>query len=210
VLCNDLYGADFVRSNQVDNPEQVMNCYGCGEWGCASAAKVQISKMGEYILWSPPVWFDDPIELAHDGRFHLLTEWGSLLFPISAWSEKTKTDITAFPAATRLDLMLSWLLEYYRLETINDQFELMAKVHQRLIKGTNLDKLTILKHLEQLITWFEAFPEESLNGNFVQANRVSAQIEHIYLVDPTQEWPAFAMGDGHVYPAFGDGWVYLE
>jgi hypothetical protein len=210
VLCNDIFGAHFVICNRVDNPEQVINCEVCGEWGCAGDAKVQISKTGEYILWSPPVWIDEPLELANDGRLHLLTEWGSLLFPVSIWREKTRSDTTAYPATTRLDLMLSWLLEYYCLETINDQFELMAKIHQRLIRGNNLDRLTIHEHLQQLIVWFEADPEEPLRGKLVQANSTSARIEILYLDNPVQEWPAFVLVDGQVHPAFGYDWVYLD
>jgi hypothetical protein len=208
VLCHSPEDVDWS-----ENPVQVKRCETCGEFGCAPPARVHISRMGEFVLWSPPIYDPpvggDPIDLTGDGRFYILDEWGSLLFPISVWEEKVESQST-YPNTTRHNLMLSWLLEYYSLESITNQHEMLSRVRQRLIRGSRPDHWTILKSLEKLVAWFEEAPEQPLGGKLVQANDIDAQIETLYLADPAQEWPAYAIIGGQVYPAFGENWVYLD
>lgn len=210
VLCNDLDGAHFIRSGQVSNPEQLSNCEACGEWGCGYRSEVNISRLGDHILWGPPAWDAGSTELVHDGRLPELDEWGSLLIPISVWRDATGSDTSSYPTTTRRDLMLSWLLEYDRLDSINSQQEMLAKIRQRLIGGNNLDLSAVNQCLEQLVAWFEAVPGEPLTGKMILAGSVSARVETLILQDPAQEWPAFAVTDGQIHPTFGDGWMYFD
>lgn len=204
VLCNTL---EYVCWEV--NPVQLLLCETCGVIDCSNEGYVHISKMGEYILWSPPPG-DASKTLGIRNRLDSLSEWGSLLIPLSVWEVMVGSDLSAFPIATRQTLMLSWFLEYYRYEDLGSMPETLDQIRQRLVGGSSLDMPVILENLEKLAAWFEVAPEEPLRGNLIQANRVSEQIEILYLERPAREWPAFAITDGKVHPAFGNDWVYIE
>ncbi len=204
VLCNSLEWVD-----PIINPVQVMLCETCGIEGCSSHGYVHISRMDDYVVWSPPRW-DETIDLSGDSRLYRLDEMGSLLFPAAEWGHKVGSDSIDYPATTRRDLFISWLLDLYRQGSFDRWQDILLKLRQRSVRGSGLDHRAISSHLQQVISWFELAPDETLNGKLVLVDSLPAQVETIYLNDPPQEWYPFAIAGGQVFPAFGKEWLYLE
>jgi hypothetical protein len=204
VLCNDL--ESLVN---IENPVHVKLCDTCGMPGCNHNGNVNISRIGEYILWSPPIGEDIP-EIDYESKFALIAYWGSLLFSVDIWKEVVGVDPEAYPDATRLHLFLSWLSEYDLDESVHEQGDLVPSFHWRLVYKSDFDRAPVLRHLEQLVAWFEAAPNQPLGGKLVQARDISAQIEVLELVMPDHRWPAYANISGRIHPAFENGWIFLR
>lgn len=205
VLCNDL---DFVDWSE--NPVQLMRCEKCGEYGCADPALVEISRLGDNILWSPPKSGEPLILSYYEERLYRLNFWGSLFFPHSVWQNVVGIDLTHFPQTTRADIMLSWMLEYYGLDDIKNGHEFLNEIRQNLRTGADLDHPAILEHLEHLLAWFKAAPAEPVSGKFIQSKTISVQIASLSFNARSREWPAFALVGDKALPAFSDGWGYFD
>ena len=207
---------DKVLSNLLDevdwseNPVRLMCCETCGDFGCADHARVDISRMGEYILLSPPKSGQPLVLSAYEERLYRLNFWGSLFFPYAVWQDVVGVDLTHFPRTTREDIMLSWMLEFYGLDDIKNGHEFLNEIRQNLLTGNDLGNAAIFERLERLVAWFEAAPAEPVSGKFVQAATIASQIVSLSFTARSREWPAFALlGDG-VLPAFSEGWVYFD
>lgn len=208
-ICNSLEWLDWE-----DNPVQVEICDACGTPGCQSGGYVHVSRLGEHILWTKP-YIDESDEWArtqYEAAF-ALRKAGSVVIPdsvLSQWQRETNKNrsLNWYPRTTRADLAAAWFMEKYPYLKMTSIKDVIPYLRKELLGADTLDVTTAIDRTEALVEWFVQKPEQELRGELM-APWPELTVETLYFDGPAEkDWPAFAIDEAELFPAFGKNWVY--
>jgi hypothetical protein len=198
-LCDSLEVANWTDSSAV----QVEVCPQCGVVGCSSGGWVRVSRLGRHLLWTPAEI--DPGDRDVEWEYRppsYLRDHGAVAIPIEHW-ERWRVSFAGMPSADafhptrRGDLRRAWQQP--------ERFALLAAGRDTTEEAA--------AHLRAVAEWLGA-ADVPVEGALVQATAVGARLEILYVdvldtFDRPQlrEWRPYAVGDGGLAPAFGDGWT---
>jgi len=212
-LCNALEATEWHG-----DPVQVTRCTGCGYTGCADGGYVRVSRLGDDVLWTPPVLADDVDDwerrqLAARRSAH---ERGAVLFPGRRWDEWRQRPPCdglpprdGLPAATRAELVQAWLAETRGTRAVQRLSELLPMLQDELLACDALPVAQAIAAATRVVDWVGARPDAAVEGAFVRADTEGVRLETLYFEGPGgDDWPAFAhVGGAELALAFGRDWV---
>ncbi len=206
-LCNSLESVDWRAS-----PTQVELCDHCGSPGCASGGYVQVSRIGDLILWpDPQVPGDDDFARAQYAKAWPLTSLGAIAFPASVWNQLA----TGFPDIPRFDDIAAassravcdaWVSGPGRDTSATD---LVSSLGERLVACDTLDNRTAIAAVDAWINRLLS-PGSAAQLRLIERDTLTATIETLYFDGPSSaDWPAFARVNDRLYPYLGHACQYV-
>lgn len=214
-LCNALEATEW-HGDLV----QVTRCTGCHHTGCADGGYVRVSRLGDDVLWTPPVLADDieDWERQQLAARRSARESGAVLFPGRRWDELRQRPSCdglppreGLPVTTRAELAQAWLAETRGTRRLERLSALLPMVKDQLLACDTLTVTAAVAALARLVDWVGALPDAAVEGRFERADVALSRLETLYFEGPAaDDWPAFAhVGDAGLALAFGRDWVFL-
>lgn len=213
-VCNALEYADWTQRNRV----QLQLCDQCFISGCESGRYINISRIGENVLWTAPDVNPDTIDDNTKYPHELLYSKGAVIIPFSIWDEWRKQvpelpDAIEFAPATRHNLAQAWLWHIpldKPKRTLVQLDQVIPWLKECLVASDSFDKNTALENIRHIIEWFQESPDTILSGKLVPVTEMNVHREILYLEDPQwKEWAAWAVIDGKIQPILGKDWLYV-
>ncbi len=208
-LCNDVQLVEWQA-----NPVQVRLCPECWVSGCASGGYVDVTRLGDRVLWCPVI-FDEVDDFARH-RYRLLDallEHGGAFFSSTLWEQwhKKFNIIPAFealPQMRRRNAMAVWLAElrnacgFFSTDFLLDRLNEQSICSMRSSLESALDVLTRINH------WFGEALDRPIEGSLVRSSALKAQPEEIYVeTEGTPAWTPYLQRGEEIFVAFGPDWV---
>ena len=208
VLCNSL---EWTQWNT--NPVQVELCDACGTVGCASGGYVDISALGNLVLWTMPshVTATDFAE----GRLCPATaieRFGSVAFPNGAWESLhvAAVEVPRFESLARADglaLRDAWAGGQHRPRTIE---KLLPWLRACLIAADTMDVAEAIRWVEYWLRWFGDREGTPVGGVLADPENTGARMEKFYFDCPgTADWIALAQMHDSFLPALGPNHIFV-
>ena len=183
-----------------DNPVQVIICDACGYSHCARGDYVNISRLGDLVLWSAPQ-FDDSDEwmVSQYTPLPAVRQFGAIGVPESEWRRLQAIGdgvppCRALAPATRRVLADIWRLSARgpaRAERLESVFPLLRR---HLTGADTLEPDAAIAHLEPLVAWLAADPEAPAEGTIRRSEAVGARVTILRFDGPlAHDWPALAL-----------------
>ena len=211
-LTNSLEYVDWLEGN----PVQVILCEDCGFSQCASGGYLNVSRLGDVVLWSSPqVDLDDKWEASEYAPSHALRRLGAVVVTDATWSRWGETVAEGlpepqWPQATRRELLDAWLLELRGRSRVEGPSEVVPMLRKGLLAADSTTADAAIGRVAQALDWLQAEPHSVLTGSLVALPVDDMTIESLYFDGPGHEdWPCLAtLLDGQTL-AFGKRWAYL-
>jgi hypothetical protein len=210
-LCNGAESVDWL-----ENPVQVILCEACGLSDCEVGGYVQISRLGEHILWTVPHTDpDDDFESHQYQCLPALVRLGTLLISTETWSrwcrKVRKLPVPdELPATRRTDLAAAWMREAPWSIRPLAPLDAYARLERFLLASDHGERDEALQRIESLVAWINEDPEASVPGRIVPAERVIGERETWFFdTQPLDEWTAIVHTDSGLTLSFGDSWALL-
>lgn len=193
---------------------QVHVCEKCGEGGCEPGNYIQLFRLDEHVLWTPPgIDPDDEVERVQYRPMALMERDGNLLFRADQWRQWRELypqlrAIISLDYPRRSDLARMWLIEIPAMFRSHSLAGVREVLEKHAYCGSTMALEEIASILVRIIAWFEADPKAVLRGDVCLARALNLQQEVVYLdAAGVPEWAPFACRDNEVYLAFGSQWV---
>lgn len=208
-LCNSLEWTPWTAERV-----QVRLCTACGEGGCAPGNYVQLSLLGEHVLWSPPeIDADDEFEVDQYRQPSVLDDYGAILFPWQQWQQWRERfpklrSVVSLDRIRREDLAKVWLLEMPQAYRLDDPANVVEMIQSQAYCGSEYALEQIATILKRIITWFQDAPTDSVEGTLRSTSGTDLQPEVVYWDEAgVAEWTPFACQHNDLYLTLGPDWV---
>lgn len=221
-LAKILYGKIQLTNalNHVDwqeNPVQVVLCETCGFDGCADGGWVNITRLGDHLLWTRPK-FSFPIKgvretkqyetsgsVSNNGSVLVLGhEWDRWVkkfkvnrtYPSGLLEENNKLYkvlpekplvVSVFHQATRYELGEAWLGEFRSILGIVPVGEILDRLRERILIVDGMEIAQALEIIEQIINWINKSQDDALEHELVRINPVNQEAITDYQISPALE-----------------------
>jgi len=200
VLCE---GEELINAlgwiNWDEDPTQLLICTACGVSGCEIGGYVHVSRIGEFLAFTPP-----PSLLQGGGAMispephAFLLRHGAVLFPLNTWESIRQGQPrmpagTAFPEMRRADLAELWSSTLPDVEERLAADRLLETLKEVLICSDDRDAGGALADLSTLISWVRSSPEAPVKGTLCAPNESGFNVVSVYLDgSPIRTWQAIA------------------
>lgn len=176
---------------------QVEICEECGVTHCAPGGYVHLSRLGEDVLWTPPL-LDADDEREQLGPSAAVAQHGGVLLPAAVWRGLRERfprlpDPAGLPATRRADLAAAWATGAAPPEALS-----AADPH-----ATGL----ALARLAAVAAWLTADGEAEVEATLRRAADVGAEVAALRVEPEGREWRPVARAGDRLSPAFAGEWV---
>jgi hypothetical protein len=218
-LCNSMEWVDWCEDNSI----QVKICEGCGTTHCADGGYVDITRLGDMILWTESSEYY-PESPNRYNPIQAIKEMGSAAIPVVLWDSWAET-YQRFPGSyyfrpTRhIELRAAWLGElrtYNRAalgtSTIDQRFftdsDIEIILSSQLLACSSLEVGDAIQAVKHLLKWLNDDPHAEIKGRLIGSDEYKGQIETLYFDNHhVDDWQALGMRDNIFTFAFGGGIV---
>lgn len=200
-LTNSLNHIDWVG-----NLVQVVLCETCGFDGCANGGYVDITKLGDHLLWTRPK-FSFPIKDVRDVQqyetAYSVSNNGSVLVlghEWDRWVKKFKVNrtypsglleennklykvlpekplvVSVFHQATRYELGEAWLGEFRPILGVVSVGEILDTLRKRILIVDGMEMPQALEIIEQIINWIKRNQDDAMEYELVRINPVNQEM----------------------------------
>lgn len=189
-LANSLESIDWTGERV-----QVIICDSCGWPHCASGAYVRISRLGSWILWTPPdVDLTDEFERSQYQPLRGLERRGAVVIHSSRWEEWRREHPSlpppeSFPCCRRIDLGRAWALEARAGLSIDDPGHMRRTLEAAVLASDELDSDAALGVVDRIVEWVHDAPEAEVHDSLVPPASVGGRVDTLYAGGP-HDWPA--------------------
>lgn len=202
VLCNAL---EWTEWNV--NPVQVELCDYCGTVGCASGGYVNVSILGDLILWTMPIKSSGAeAQFAELYPATVIEKYGAVAFPEATWAV-IRNATKAVPHASRLPCSIgracrdAWAIAHSRPKSVE---RLPALLRARLLASDTLEVDEAIRAIEFWLKWFNDRSTTPIDAVLADPESIGATIEKLYFDGPgADDWSALARTSKGFLPAFG-------
>jgi hypothetical protein len=208
LLCNSMSWVDWST-----NPVQVEICEQCGVIHCASGGYVQISRLGDLIVWTRPTSpRDDNGTLPEYRASSGIRHFGAIAIPVAVWNQwrqqMTLPEAADLPIMTGDDLVALWLAGIPRSSQCGVVEEVVPMLQRNLLAADTLDVEAAIQTVGRVIGRMQAWTKRPLVGAIKTAATTNARVESLYCDGPKfEEWPAIASIGDDYFPALSREWI---
>ena len=210
VICNSIEWASWDK-----NPVQVLICEDCGTSGCESGGYVEISRIGDHLLWTEPIFgVSDEQRRTQQGTLRAVSRHGALSFTIKDWERWRQVHPTlpaaeTIPLTTRRQLAAAWLSTLKGLPKIKNMEDLPILMGDAVVNPLPQSTIDFSAMLRSLVLWVSDEPEAAVTGMLSSAECASATVLSAYYEGTYQPWLGLALLGTRATMAFGAKHVLL-
>ena len=210
VVCNSLEWTTWDK-----NPIQVLICEDCGTSGCKSGGYVELSKIGDHLLWTDPTFgLHDEAQRNQLGTLRAVSRHGALAFSIKDWQRWQEIHPTLpkpenIPVTTRRQLAAAWLSTLKGLPRIKDLQDLPILMGDAVVNPLPQSTMDFAAMLRSLVLWVSDEPEAQVAGMLSSAECASATVLSAYYEGTYQPWLGLALMGTRATMAFGAKHILL-
>lgn len=194
------------------NPVQVQLCEQCGVHGCAEGGLVDVSVLGDMVLWTRPRAASPSSSGGPGSAASFLRQFGALAFAAQEWNRlkgfvEGMPAITEFPRATGHDLLSAWICGPGRPSSVT---ELQAFLRRQVEASDTLNATAATQAIQTCYDRLAEAGDEPFHAELIPISTCDARSETIYFQGHSSEaWTAIASIGTDWLPVFADTHVLI-